>query len=209
MKLYYAETMNPRKVCALARYLGSPVEFVRVDLFKGENRTPEFLLKNPNGKVPVLIDGDLVLWESTAIMVHLAVKAGSDLWPSEAADQVEVLRWLAWDLTHFSRHGATLYFEHVIKPLIGRGEPDPSAVQEASDFFRKFAGVLDAHLATRDFLVGGKLSVADFSVGVLLPWAGEIDLPIEDFPNVVRWHGRMMTLPGWREPFPAPLSALA
>jgi len=209
MKLYYAETMNPRKVCALARYLGSPVEFVRVDLFKGENRTPEFLSKNPNGKVPVLIDGDLVLWESTAIMVHLAVKAGSDLWPSDAADQVEVLRWLAWDLTHFSRHGATLYFEHVIKPLIGRGEPDPSAVQEASDFFRKFAGVLDAHLATRDFLVGGKLSVADFSVGVLLPWAGEIDLPIEDFPNVVRWHGRMMTLPGWREPFPAPLSALA
>jgi len=209
MKLYYAETMNPRKVCALAKYLGSPVEFIPVDLFKGENRTPEFLSKNPNGKVPVLIDGDRVLWESTAIMVHLAVKAGSDLWPSDAEDQVEVLRWLAWDLTHFSRHGATLYFEHVIKPRIGRGEPDPSAVQEASGFFRKFAEVLDAHLATREFLVGDKLSVADFSVGVLLPWAGDIGLPIEDFPNVVRWHERMMALPGWREPFPAPLSAVA
>ena len=71
MKLYYAETMNPRKVCALAKYLGLPVEFVRVDLRKGEQHTPDFLAVNPNGKVPVLVDGDLVLWESTAIMARL------------------------------------------------------------------------------------------------------------------------------------------
>jgi glutathione S-transferase len=209
MKLYYAETMNPRKVCALAKYLELPVELVRVDLRKGEHRTPDFLAMNPNGKVPVLVDGDLVLWESTAIMVHLAVKAGSDLWPSDAPGQVEVLRWLCWDLTHFSRHGATLYFENVIKRYIGRGEPAPSAVEEATGFFRNFAAVLDAHLATRDFVAGGKLSVADFSVGVLLPWAKEIGLPIGDFPNIVRWQDRMMALPGWREPFPAPLPAVA
>jgi glutathione S-transferase len=209
MKLYYAETMNPRKVCALAKYLDSPVEFIRVDLRKSEHRTPEFLARNPNGKVPVLVDGELVLWESTAIMVHLAVKAGSGLWPSDAASQVEVLRWLSWDLTHFSRHGATLYFENVIKQYIGMGEPKPAAVEEATGFFRKFAAVLDAHLAIRDFVAGDKLSIADFSAGVLLPWATEIGLPIEDFPNVMRWHERMMALPGWREPFPAPLPVAA
>ena len=209
MKLYYAETMNPRKVCALVKYLGLPVELVRVDLFKGEHRTPDFLAVNPNGKVPVLVDGDLVLWESTAIMVHLAVKAGSDLWPSNAAAQVEVLRWLCWDLSHFSRHAATLYFENVIKRYIGRGEADPSAVEEATGFFRNFASVLDAQLATRDFVAGAKLSVADFSVGVLLPWAADIHLPLEDFPNIVRWHERMLALPGWREPFPAPMPAAA
>lgn len=209
MKLYYAETMNPRKVCALAKYLDLPVEHVRVDLRKGEHRTPDFLAMNPNGKVPVLVDGDLVLWESTAIMVHLAVKAGSDLWPADAPGQVEVLRWLCWDLTHFSRHGSALYFENLIKRYIGRGEPEPAAVEEATGFFRNFAAVLDAHLATRDFVAGEKLSVADFSVGVLLPWAREIRLPIEDFPNIVRWHERMMALPGWREPFPEPLPAVA
>ena len=95
MKLYYAETMNPRKACAVAKYLGSPVEYVRVDLSRGEHRTPAFLAENPNGKVPVLVDGDVHLWESTAIMAHLAVKAGSDLWPADAASQVEVLRWLS------------------------------------------------------------------------------------------------------------------
>jgi len=209
MKLYYAETMNPRKACAVAKYLGSPVEFIRVDLSKGEHRAPAFLEQNPNGKVPLLVDGDLHLWESTAIMAHLAVKAGSDLWPSDAASQVEVLRWLSWDIAHFSRHGSSLYFEHVIKPWAGLGEPNPAAVEEATGFFLRFAAILDTHLATRDYLVGNKLSIADFGVGVLLPWAKEARLPVDDFANIQRWHERMMALPAWREPFPAPLPVAA
>ncbi len=209
MKLYYAETMNPRKVCAVAKYLGSPVEYVRVDLSRGEQRTPAFLAENPNGKVPVLVDGDMHLWESTAIMAHLAVKAGSDLWPSDAASQVEVLRWLSWDIAHFSRHGSSLYFEHVIKPYLGLGEPNAAAVEEATNFFRRFAAVLDAHLEDRDYLVGDKLSIADFGVAVLLPWAEQAQLPVGEFAHIQRWHERMMALPAWRDPFPAPLSAAA
>lgn len=209
MKLYYAETMNPRKVCAVAKYLGSPVEFVRVDLAKGEHRSPAFLAENPNGKVPLLVDGDLHLWESTAIMAHLAVKAGSDLWPADAASQVEVLRWLSWDIAHFSRHGSSLYFEHIIKPWAGLGEANAAAVEEATGFFRRFAAVLDAHLATRDYLLGDKLSIADFGVGVLLPWAKEARLPVDGFTNILRWHERLMALPAWRDPFPALLPAAA
>lgn len=209
MKLYYAQTMNPRKACAVAKYLGSPVEYIRVDLSRGEQRTPEFLALNPNGKVPLLVDGDKHLWESTAIMAHLAVKAGSDLWPSDAARQVEVLRWLSWDISHFSRHGGTLYFEHHIKPFLGLGDVNPTAVEEANGFYKRFAAVLDAHLAQREYLVGDKLSIADFGVGVLLPWMNEAKLPIQDFANVMSWHERMMALPAWREPFPAPLSAAA
>src|SRR3546814_6049271 len=84
MKLYYDETMNPRKVCAVARYLDSPVDFIRVDLGKGQNKTPDFLALNPNAKVPVLQTGNDVLWESNAIMCRLAQIAGSDLWPTDA-----------------------------------------------------------------------------------------------------------------------------
>lgn len=64
MKLYYFDVLNPRKVCALARYLNLPVEFVHVDLGKGEHKTPAFLAMNPNAKVPVLVDGNTTLWES-------------------------------------------------------------------------------------------------------------------------------------------------
>lgn len=209
MKLYYAETMNPRKACAVAKYLGSPVEYARIDLGRGEQRTPAFLAENPNGKVPLLVDGGLRLWESTAIMAHLAVKAGSDLWPADAASQVEVLRWLSWDIAHFSRHGGALYFEHMIKPNLGLGEPNAAAVEEATAFFRRFAAVLDAHLEDRDYLVGGKLSIADFGVAVLLPWAEQARLPVGEFAHIRRWHERMMALPAWREPFPEPLPQAA
>jgi glutathione S-transferase len=209
MKLYYAPTMNPRKVCAVAKYLGSPVDYVPVDLRRGEQRGPEFLALNPNGKVPLLIDGDLYLWESTAIMAHLAVKAGSDLWPSDAKRQVEVLRWLSWDLTHFARHGGTLYFEHHIKPMLGLGEPAPAAVAEAEGFYKRFAAVLDAHLAQHAYLVGDQLSIADFGVGVLLPWANEARLPLEGFAHIARWHEQLQALPAWRDPFPAPLTEAA
>lgn len=96
MKLFYAETINPRKACAVARYLNVPIDYVHVDLGKGENRTPEYLAVNPNGKVPAFEDGDLKLWEANAIMCHLAQAAGSDLWPSDAR-QIEVIRWLSWN----------------------------------------------------------------------------------------------------------------
>lgn len=209
MKLYYAETMNPRKACAVAKYLGLPMEYIRVDLGKGEHLKPEFLALNPNGKVPLLVDGELLLWESTAIMVHLAVKAGSDLWPSEPTQQVEVLRWLSWDIAHFSRHGGTLYFENRIKPLLGLGEPNSAAVEEASKFYKRFAAVLDAHLAGRNYLVGDRLTIADFGAGTVLPWTKEARLPLENFANIARWHERLMEIPAWREPFPPPMSQAA
>ena len=122
MKLYYAETLNPRKVCAVAKYLDAPVEFVPVDLRTGEQRKPAFLAINPNGKVPVLEDGDNRIWELNAIMGYLADAAGSDLWPRDGR-QVEVLRWLNWDANHFTRHAGMLYFEYIIKPIFNMGPP--------------------------------------------------------------------------------------
>ena len=201
MRLYYAETLSPRKACAVARYLDSPVEFVRVDLAKGEQRGPAYLAVNPNGKVPTLTDSDTSLWEANAIMCHLAHKAGSDLWPSDER-QTDVIRWLSWDASHFSRHAGRLYFEHIIKRRFGIGAPDPAEVEEATGHFRQFARVLDDHLRGRECLVGNSLTIADFAVAVTLPYADEAKLPLGDFPEVERWHARLWELPAWREPFP-------
>jgi glutathione S-transferase len=204
MKLYYAETLNPRKACAVAKYLNTEVDFVHVDLARGENRTPEFLALNPNGKVPVLEleSGRGALWESNAIMCHLARIAGSDLWPGDER-QVEVMRWLSWDSQHFTRHAGSLYFEHVIKPAIGLGRPDPSAVAEAEGFFKRFAAVLEAHLSGRRWLVGETLTIADFAVAVTLPYAGPAHLPLDGLDEIQRWHAQLNALPAWREPFPS------
>ena len=201
MKLYYAETLNPQKACVVAKYLNSPVEFVHVDLGKGENRTPEFLARNPNGKVPVLDTGGGSLWESNAIMCYLARIAGSDLWPRDDR-QIEVLRWLSWDSNHFTRHAGTLYFEHIIKPAIGMGSADRAVVEEATGFFKRFAAVLDDHLKGHAYVVGDALTIADFAVGITLPYAEDARIPLADFLEIERWHRRLSELPAWREPFP-------
>lgn len=201
MKLYYAETLNPRKACAVAKYLNAPVEFIHVDLGKGEHKSPDYLAINPNGKVPALEDGDTKLWEANAIMCHLAKTTGSDLWPNDSR-QIDVLRWLSWNSEHFTRHAGSLYFEHIIKPHFGIGAPDPKAVKEASGYFEKFAGVLNEHLRGRKYLVGDNLTIADFAVAVTLPYADAARIKLDAFPEIERWHARLNELPAWREPFP-------
>ena len=208
MKLYYAETLNPRKVCAVAKHLGLPVEYVRVDLAKGEQKSPAYLAINPNGKVPALTDGNLRLWESNSIMAYLARAADSDLWPA-GAQQIDVLRWLSWNSEHFTRHAGMLYFQHIIKPHFLKSAPDLKVVEEATGFFRQFARVLNDHLRGRKYLVGDGLTLADFAVAVTLPYAEKAKIPVGEFPEVERWHARLNELPAWREPFPAATKAAA
>jgi glutathione S-transferase len=192
MKLYYFETLNSHKACAVAKYLGSPVEHVRVDLGKGDNRAPGYLAINPNGKVPALADGEAKLWEANAIMAYLARAADSDLWPRDEGRQIELTRWLSWDAFHFTRYGATLVFQNVVRPRFFGAEPDAKAVEEATGFFKQFANVLNDHLR-----------------GHTLPRADEARIPVQGFTEIERWHDRLNELPAWREPFPNAVAAAA
>ncbi len=201
MKLYYANTLHSQKVCALARHLGLLPDYVPVDLARGEHKTPAFLAINPCGRVPVLSEAGKALWESNAIMMRLAMLAGSDLWPQGAA-QAEVLRWLAWDSEHFKPHAGTFYFQRLVKPRIGLGAPDEEVLAAATPPLLAAAAILDDHLAGRDYLLGNSLTIADFAVAVTLPYAEEAAMPIENFPSIRRWHARLSEMPAWRDPFP-------
>lgn len=202
MKLYWAEVLNPRKVCALAKHLDLPITYVKVNLAKGEHRSEAFCALNPNGKVPLLEDEGRILWEADAILCHLARRAGSDLWPSDER-QVDVIRWMSWNQAHLQPQAGTFYFENVIKPLFRLGAPDDEKLARAAKPFKTFAGVLDRHLAGRDWLVGSAPTVADFTVSAVLPWARESKVPLDDFPEILRWRDRLMDLPAWRDPYPA------
>jgi glutathione S-transferase len=206
MKLYWFDTVNPRKACAVAKYLQSPVEYVHVDLGRGEHKQPEYLALNPNGKVPTLVDGTRMVWEANAIMCHLAARADSDLWPQDDR-QIDVVRWLSWDLAHFHRNGSSLYFEYIIKPRFGLGDVDPGEVKRATREWRRLAAILDNHLHDRRWLVGNGITIADFAVASLLPYAERASIPLDEFPHVRRWHDRLDQLDAWREPFPALVEA--
>jgi glutathione S-transferase len=201
MKLYYSESLNPRKACAVARHVGLPVEFVLVDLGSGEHRTDAFRRLNPNAKVPVLLERGRSLWEANAIMCRLAQLANHPLWPTDER-QADVIRWLGWDAANFTHHGGRLYFEKLIKPHIGLGPPDPGQVRSVTEAFCESAAILDRHFARSRWAAGDAPSIADFALGASLPYARQADIPYAAFANVARWYADLESLAGWSEPFP-------
>ena len=88
MKIYWIEAQAPRRVLALVKHLGIAAECIEVDLMAGGLQTEAYARLNPNRKAPTLVDGDVVLWESSAIMAYLCIKAGSDMWPAHAPAEV-------------------------------------------------------------------------------------------------------------------------
>ena len=144
MKIYWIKAQAPRRVLALVKYLGLEAEFVEVDMMAGGFKKPNYVALNPNMKAPTLVDGDLVLWESSAIMAHLCIKAGSNMWPANTpAEQVEVLRWLSWNDNHWSVAVAPFYFEHIVKATFGIGPPDREALKLKVGDLLKYAKVLN------------------------------------------------------------------
>ena len=208
MKIYWIEAQAPRRVLALAKHLGINADFIEVDLVRGGLKTPEFSALNPNMKVPVLVDGEAVIWEASAIMTHLCNKAGSDMWPAQnPAEQVEVLRWLSWNDCHWSPAVSPFYFEYVVKSTFGFGPPDTELLKTKTENLSRFAKVLDAHLEDRAYAACGRLTIADFQLASMATDWRASRMPFEAFPNIVRWIDRLMRIPAWSDPWPARAAA--
>jgi len=189
VKLYdFPFSPNCRKVRAVAYELGIPFERVRVDLLAGGSRTPEHLARNPMGRVPVLEDGDLVLWESTAIIRYLA--AGTALLPAARRTAAEVDRWIAWQLAHLGPALSKVGFERIIKKMAGRGTPDEAAIAAGAADFAQMSAVLDGALAGKEF-VAGPLSVADFALVAHYSLAPACGLDVAPYPRVEAWLARV------------------
>jgi glutathione S-transferase len=194
MKLHdFAFSPNSRKVRAVAYELGVPLEYAQVDLVKGESRTPAFLALNPNGRVPVLEDGDFVLWESTAIIRYLDAKSArpGTLVPSNPRGVADVDRWLAWQCAHLSPAISKVAFERVVKKLTGRGEPDPATIRAGTADFETHSSVLEGTLAGREY-VAGTLSLADFALASHYSIAAICGLDVTPYPRLNTWLGRIL-----------------
>jgi glutathione S-transferase len=203
MKIYWIKAQAPRRVLALVKHLGLKAEFVQPDLMAGGLKTPAYAALNPNMKAPTLVDGDLVLWEASAIMAHLCIQAGSDMWPAHhPAEQVEVLRWLSWNDCHWSPAVSPFYFQHIVKPTFGIGPPDSDSLKPRLPEVMRYAQVLDGHLAGRDHVACGRLTIADFQLASMACYWRESEMPLKEFPQVVRWLDGLMKIPAWAEPWP-------
>jgi glutathione S-transferase len=201
LKLYYSHNLNPRVAVAVARHLESPLEYVRARPFRPD-QIESFRRINPNTRVPVLVEGERSLWETDAIACRLSELSGTGFWRRDA-EMPEMIKWVSWGTHHLTRAADPLYFERVIRPLYMKGSTpkDPRELEQPLQEFRQFAGILDAYLKDKEWLLESGLSYADFRVATSLPFAEQAGLPVQDFPEVQRWHGQLLRLSAWREPF--------
>lgn len=203
MKVYWIKAQAPRRVLALVKHLGLEAELVEVDPRSGGLKARDYIALNPNMKAPTLVDGDTVLWESSAIMAHLCIRAGSDMWPAHApSEQVEVLRWLSWNDCHWAPAVGPFYFEHIVKATFGIGSPDAASLEKKVPDVLRYAKVLDGYLAGKAHPACGRLTIADFQLASMATYWRTAAMPLESFPNVIRWLDRLDAIPAWAQPWP-------
>jgi glutathione S-transferase len=192
--------------------LGADVELVLIDLARRAQTAPSFVRMNPNGKVPVLEDEGFLLWESHAIMQYLCdVTPGQTLYPQEARARADVNRWLFWCSHHFAPAVGTLNWERFVKKITGRGEPDPAEEQRGETLVRDLVRILDGHLAGKEWIAQGRLTLADLSIASPLMAAVPARLPLDGRPHLAAWLDRVQALDAWKKTTPAepPKSAAA
>jgi glutathione S-transferase len=196
LKLYaLPKSLNSRKVLALIHHLDLPVEIVAVTVEDVQSDT--FAAINPNRLAPALVDGDLTLWESNAIGIHLA--RGSAMLPADPRSQSDMLRWLFWESAHFNKALGTIFFESVVRSQLGWGVGNQALIDDALEQAEKYLLVLDEHLKDRPFILGESLSFVDFAIASAEPYRDRMPIDFDRFANLQRHYDFVAELPAWQK----------
>lgn len=201
MKLFlFPPSPHSLRVQAVANHLGIDLEYEIVDLTKGEHMSDEFIKKNPNHKIPVLVDGDMVLWESTSIIQYLADKAPeAGLVPAAKTDYFRMQQWLAWNLTSFTPQCTIYIFERLAKKIFNMGKADEAEIAKADEGFHRYAKVLDDQLKDNNYILGDSITLADYAISACLVYAQRAVMPLDNYQDIQRWWGELQSSGPWQK----------
>jgi glutathione S-transferase len=210
MKLYYDPiTVNCRKVVAGLALLGVDYDKVHVDYFTGAQKQAEYMAINPNASLPTLVDGDMKLWESNAILQYAAeVKGAFQYYPKDLKIRADIHRWHLWEASAWFPSSYVYLVENVVKPLL-KAQPDQAVLDKEAPNWNRLANILNQRLADRRWLCGDQVSLADIAVAApmhLHPWQ---KLPLDAHPHLKRWMiNEVEALPCWKNSDPVPILGL-
>jgi glutathione S-transferase len=193
---HYTPMTSAVRIHWLLEELGVPYEKKKVDLAKGEQRSPEYLALNPNGKVPLIVDDGTPIFESLAILIYLGEKHGVDkgLYPPMGPKRGEALRWLAW--------GNVTLGDAVSRLLRNTSERFPADEQnaKAAESAKKEIGdllkIVDDALDGTPYLLGDTFTIVDLAIGGYLPFLARLGIDLGPFKRAQEWLGRCTSRPG-------------
>ena len=199
MLLYHFPSPNPQKVTFALRELGLDCELVPVDLAKGEHRQPAFLAKNPFGRVPVLVDGDLTLPESQAILAYLGDKTGR-LWPTSEAGRAEALHWLFFLSQHIMPPAGEMALRFRAKvfgrPLDAAGE---ATIKRGEEALPAPLAILEGHLAGNKWIMGADFGLVDCAYCPVLNVVEKSGFGSSGYPKVAAYLDACRARPTWAQ----------
>ena len=163
----------------------------------GKNHEAPYLDLNPNGRIPTIIDGDRVLWESNSIVRYLAAThSAGNLWPTDAAARARCEMWMDWQLTELV-HGMVPVFHGLIRK--SAEERDMDAINAARDDWAGKWRILDDHLSRNLYVGGETFTIADIPIGPLAYRWYELPIEREDFTHLKRWYDLICTRPAFQK----------
>jgi glutathione S-transferase len=201
-----ANSVNVQKVLWCLAELDLAYERIDAGMAFGRNRDPDYLAMNPNGRVPTLVDGDFVLWESNSIMRYLvlAYAKGSPTYPEAPKRRAGVDRWLDWSLSTLQPVDRPVFWALVRTPIDQR---DMVAIQNDADAEAVVWRIADAQLATRRFIEGDDFTIADIALGAYARrWFGVEGVAKPRLANLERWFGEFADRPGFVRFIAPPMS---
>ena len=183
LQIYGVARTRAFRALWVAEELGIAYEHRPIEIGDAGARTPEFLALNPNGRLPVIVDGDLVLPESLAITLYLAKKYSlGGLYPARLEDEARVWQWSFWAIAEVDR-GVNIWSLHAVR--LPPAERNAALREEALKVIAAPFKVLDAAVAQQPYLLGADFTVADLNVAAVISRA--VDMDLSAWPNVKAW----------------------
>ena len=201
-----ANSVNVQKVLWCLQELDLAYERIDAGMAFGKNREPEYLVMNPNGRVPTLVEGDFVLWESNSIMRYLvrAYRPQSPIYPHAPKARAGVDRWLDWTLSTLQPVDRPVFWALVRTPPQQR---DMAAIQKDADAEAVQWRIVDAQLSTRRFIEGDDFTLADIALGAYARrWFGVEGITKPRFAHLERWYAQFAHRAGFVRFIAPPMS---
>ncbi|MGF1608351.1 MAG: glutathione S-transferase family protein [Kiloniellales bacterium] len=184
---------NVQKVVWLLEELGTP--YAREDYGRqfGNTQDEAYLKLNPNGKVPTLVDDNVVIWESNTILRYLSSKQNGKLYPSDPAARSQVERWMDWQLASLNPYYMAIFRESRKPPE----ERAPSLADDAKELDAQLK-ILDGALAGKDWMAGAEMTLADICLGPIVDRCVNFPVELSALPNVKAWVARLRQRPAYQ-----------